>query len=422
MLLPTDIYAAAGVGAVILTVLATILLPERMVRAVFPDIRPPEATEPSRLQVATGLLASTFLGLLLIEGMFGPRDPLRNLLPLTLFTGWWVCFPLLQALFGDLWRWINPWSGVLQLLRRGRAILPMPRWLGFWPAIASLALVAAFALTDIAPEDPPRLARVVAGYWAIHLVAGLIFGAEWLRRGEGVSVFLSLIACLSPRTDRPLGLRAPGWKLTLEEPVPATLAVFAVTALALGSFDGLNETFWWLGWLGINPLEYPGRSAVVWPNRGGMLLAVLTLNLVFFVCVLAGWWLAGGRGAPARLWARLALTLLPIALGYHVAHFLTQALVNLQYLALAPIDRLGGTGFFVTTSFFNQTHTVKAIWLTQAGAIVLAHVWSVLLAHRVALSWFGSHRGAVVSQLPVATFMVLYTLFGLWLLSTPVAL
>jgi hypothetical protein len=40
----------------------------------------------------------------------------------------------------------------------------------------------------------------------------------------------------------------------------------------------------------------------------------------------------------------------------------------------------------------------------------------------IALNAFGDHQMAVISQLPVAAFMLLYTVFGLWLLASPVAL
>jgi hypothetical protein len=48
-------------------------------------------------------------------------------------------------------------------------------------------------------------------------------------------------------------------------------------------------------------------------------------------------------------------------------------------------------------------------------------VLAVLLAHETARRAIGDPRAAVVSQLPLAAVMVAYTLFGLWLLSTPVA-
>lgn len=160
-----------------------------------------------------------------------------------------------------------------------------------------------------------------------------------------------------------------------------------------------------------------------------MLGAVVLLNLVFALAVWLGWVLTGRRAAFSRLWSALALTTLPIALGYHLAHYLTAGLVNLQYLLKALNDPfhtgaafLGWKQFYVTTSFFNQHDSVQHIWLTQAGAIVVAHMLAVILSHAIALRVFGSHALAVWSQLPVAVFMVAYTMFGLWLLASPVAL
>jgi hypothetical protein len=57
------------------------------------------------------------------------------------------------------------------------------------------------------------------------------------------------------------------------------------------------------------------------------------------------------------------------------------------------------------------------IWNLQAGAIVLGHVVAVFAAHAIAGRRHG-HAGAL-SQAPLAALMVGYTVFGLWLLSTP---
>ena len=118
--------------------------------------------------------------------------------------------------------------------------------------------------------------------------------------------------------------------------------------------------------------------------------------------------------------------ILPIALGYHLAHYLTSFLVDGQYALQAvtdPLDTgadfLGLGQFYVTTGFLNTPHTVRIIWLTQAGAVVTGHVIAILLAHAQAVRTFGTPRRAALSQAPLALFMVLYTFFGLWLLASP---
>ena len=50
---------------------------------------------------------------------------------------------------------------------------------------------------------------------------------------------------------------------------------------------------------------------------------------------------------------------------------------------------------------------------------MVGHVWAVVLAHAIAVRHWGPGRAAALSQAPLAGLMVLYTLFGLWLLATP---
>ena len=122
----------------------------------------------------------------------------------------------------------------------------------------------------------------------------------------------------------------------------------------------------------------------------------------------------------------LAVGILPIAFAYHVAHFLTAFMVNVQYSVAAAsdpmhtgADLLGLGTFYVTTGFFNTHHTVHIIWLFQAGTVVLGHLLSVLLTHGLAVKLWGDGRAAVVSQIPLAIFMIFYTFLGLWLLASP---
>ena len=430
LILPTDLYIAFGVAAVVVTVALTALVPSatfgRFVRFL-PKGRAAPIGGAAPKVVST--LSFALLLALIVLGIVGPRDPLENLLPLVLLTVWWICFPVAQALFGDLWAWINPWTGPLALVTGGRHPFHPPACLGAWPAAVTYVLAGIYALVDIAPDDPERLAIVAAGYWFFTFVMCLAFGETWLRRGEGFTVFFGLIARISPLAWRPFRIGFAG-RAIIEAPVPhGSLAVLSLAALGIGSFDGLNETFWWLGRIGVNPLEFPGRSAVVWANGAGILGAVVLINLVFAICVWTGFRMIGRPGHFGPLVRKLALAILPITIGYHVAHYLTSALVNLQYV-LAALDDPLETGasllslgdFHVTTSFFNQLHTVQAIWFAQAAAIILAHMLAVILSHAIALGEFHSHRMAIVSQAPVAAFMVLYTLFGLWLLASPVAM
>jgi hypothetical protein len=428
LLLPTDVYVVAGAAAVALTVLLLAVLPDRIVGSVFRPLR--LGRMHPRGRVPTSLMSAVLLLALVWIGLTGTHDPLRNPLPLVVWTLFWVGFVIAQGLVGDLWAWVNPWTGPVAVLRRFglRPALRLPRWLGHWPALVLFMGFGLFLLADPAPADPERLARVVGGYWLGTLLAVLLFGRRWLIQAEAMTVFLRAYARIGlfGRKGARLGIGLWGWKTQIGPVPPLALAVFMVAMLASGSFDGLNETFWWLAQLGVNPLEFPGRSAVVMQNTVGLIAANCALVAAFALAVRLGLVLNRSQVAPGLAFRAFAPTLLPIALGYHIAHYLTAFLVDGQYALAAASDPLGrgadllGLGdFHVTTGFFNSPSSVQAIWLTQAGAVVAGHILAVLLAHATAVRYFGSSRSAALSQVPLALFMIGYTFFGLWLLASP---
>lgn len=430
LLLPTDVYIAAGVAAVAATVALLALLPAPVAGALFrPVVRLPMPR--LRLAHVTSLGAAVFLAAAVWLGLHGPRDPMANPLPLVVWTLWWTGLVVVQGLVGDVWRWLNPWTGPAALvasLAGRRAPLRWPRRLGRWPGCATFLAFALFLLVDPAPSDPGRLAAVVAAYWAAAGALLLLFGPRALLSAEAVTMLMRAYGRIGVfgRRGRALGAGLWGWRV-LGGPAPTTAgAVFLLLLLGTGSFDGLNETFWWFARIGVNPLEYGGRSEVALQNALGLLAANAALVAVFALSVAAGLRLAGAGIGLAAAFRAFAPSILPIALGYHVAHYYTTALVNFQYLLAAATDPLAtgadllGLGtFYVTTGFFNTTASVRAIWLTQAGAVVIGHVLAILMAHATAVRLFGESRRAALSQTPLAAFMVLYTLFGLWLLASP---
>ena len=430
LLLPTDVYITAGVASVALTVILLALIPAGLASGVFRPV-PLWRRKAMPLHHLTSCVAAILLAVLVWVGLTGPRDPLANPLPLLIWTVWWIGLVSLQGLVGNHWRWSNPWTGPAALLARltgMRAPLRYPRFLGHAPGIVIFLAFATFLLADPAPADPGRLAIFVGGYWYAAMLGVVLFGPRWLIRGEALTILMRVYArmgLLGHKGAR-LALGLPGWKVMARPGVPLGLALFILILLGTGSFDGLNETFWWLARLGLNPLEFPGRSAVVTETMLGLLTANTILIVLFAACVWLGLRIARADTGLIPAFCLFAPSILPIALGYHVAHYLPSLMVDGQYALKAATDPMGrgvdllGLGqFYVTTGFFNTPGTVRAIWLTQAGAVVIGHVIAILLAHALALHAFGSRRRAALSQAPLAIFMVLYTFFGLWLLASP---
>lgn len=426
LLLPTSIYIGAGVAAMALTVIALTLTPAASVARSWGGARLGPGVAPR----GPGLLSwgsAIVLAGLIWAGLAGARDPLANPLPLYIWTVWWIGIVLLQGLAGDLWRALNPWIGPWRLLAPSAPPLTLPKAFGEWPGAALLLLFASFALADPAPADPGRLALIVALYWAVTLAGMLAFGAEpWLTRCEFATMLMRRFAALAPvSVSGETRVGPPGWRLAAAAAPGASGAVFSLLVLGAGSFDGLNETYRWLGFIGVNPLEFPGRSAVIGETVAGLLVVSALLIAVFAASIRLGLALAPGP-AFGEAFRRLSVSVLPIGFAYHFAHYLVAALVNGQYALAATTDPMGsgadwlGLGqSYVTTGFLNAPAPVQVIFLVQAGAVVIGHVVAVMLSHALAGSLWGDGRRAGLGLIPLSAFMTAYTFFGLWLLAAP---
>jgi hypothetical protein len=432
LLLPTGYYAVGGAIAVALSFVVLVFIPAQRLAALA-NRGIIIAPTPHRGRVIASLLSFALLIVLVAAGIVGSRDPLSNPLPLAIWTLLWVGFTLIQGVLGNLWRGLNPWYGPYHLLRRDENSEPpkISSSIGCWPAIILLFAFVWFELVYPAPEDPFILAVVVASYWAATLIFMILFGYEaWVKSGEFLSIFLSMIARLSPfdGSGRELKLRRPGAKLTTADPLSLSGTFFILLALASVSFDGLSKTFFWFGLNGINPLEFPGRSEVIGTQTFGLILVFALLTAAYFAAVSFGERLSRTPRPIVEAAGQLVWSLIPIALAYHFSHYLVVFLVNLQYALVAASDPfalgwdLFGTAHLpIRAGIVAGAESAWLIWNAQAAAIILGHVLAVLIAHLLSTRFHGDDRRDAIAQIPLALLMVGYTVFGLWLLSTPTA-
>ena len=372
-------------------------------------------------RMALSVIASLLLVFVICVGFIGTRDPLENLLPLTVWIGFWVMIVLLHPLIGNFWAAINPFDWTAALLN---GVRPFPKPLAYWPSLLLFAGFAWFQLVYPSPENPPVLAKVISAYIAITLVASAIFGTRaWMREGDPFAPFLRFFALCAPLrwTGGTVSAQLPGAGLLKEGTLPFAAAFFVTAGLSAISFDALAATFWWQGVLGENPLEYPGRTALMLRNSIGLVMAYLLLLALLTLAVWAGKRWSGHSAATARLLPRFVLAMLPISAAFHFSHYLTELLVNGQYLWAAWMAELGLTHEHAraTTSFLNTASGAWTIYAIQTTAIVLGHVVSIVVAHAMALDEGLRGRQAIQLEAPTALLMVAYTGFGLWLLSTP---
>jgi hypothetical protein len=425
--LPTGWYIL-GAGVAVALAAAVGLLAGRL-----PEFRARALLDRAALlpRAATSWIGAVLFWALIAVGIWGTRDPLGNLLPLTIWTALWVGLTVATVIFGNLWRDIEPWTGPVRCVRRligWQGSIGLARF-GYLPAVAGYLACAWFEIVSLAPADPLVLARAAAGYHLLILVIAVAEGEDWLPKGEFLTAYFAFIARIAPiwaeYENRRVRVMAglPGAQVLRMGSLSASAIAFQTVILASVSFDGLHETFWWLTRLGINPLDFPGRSAV-W--------GVNSVALVVFWGLSAATILAAIRlGTPPGTRFRdmtgpMMLAILPIAAGYHVAHYLVALLTNGQYVVAAlddPFGRgwhvLGLPEHWVSFGFLATRGGTLTIWIAQFATILAAHLLAVLLGLRIAGRFEGGDR--LKTHLPTTLLMVGYTIFGLWLLSSPTA-
>ncbi|MGH7120115.1 MAG: hypothetical protein ACREFP_14190, partial [Acetobacteraceae bacterium] len=118
-----------------------------------------------------------------------------------------------------------------------------------------------------------------------------------------------------------------------------------------------------------------------------------------------------------------AFTLVPIALAYQIAHYLTYILIQGQYiipLASDPFGRgwdlLGTLGYRVNIALVGA----KFAWFSAVAAIILGHIGAIWLAHRRALVLFTQPRPALRTQYAMTALMVGFTVFSLTIIAQPI--
>lgn len=402
-----------------------------------------------RAMPALKALSVLLLLLCIATGLWGYRDPYRNF-SMTFF---WVVFTLgctyLTALFGNVYGLLNPWRVMAEALDRGwrgyaRGRMRYPHWLGDWPALGLYLGFIGFEL--FGHSQPLSLARMLIAYSLINLIGvGWVGATAWFRHVEFFAVFFRLTGLMAPLhyppADTPgergaLRWRAPFAGLSQQRPASLATVIFALAMLSTTAFDGLRATQWWVYLFWSDPTGLVAELAGSHPMRqvarllpwyqGWETFWLLASPFLYFAIYMACIALAKAVTGSARSRRELALdfgyTLLPIAFVYHLTHYSTLILTQGLKIISLTSDPFGwGWNLFGTAGLLRAPilPSMGWVWHSQVGLILLGHIASVVVAHRVALRVFQSRRQALLSQLPMLVLMVLFTVVGLWILSQP---
>ena len=388
-------------------------------------------------------------------GLFG--NPQAGL-PGTLF--WvliWAGMPIVAALVGNPWPALSPFRTLYELLTRltGRQLdlgLPYPAALARWPAVALLLLGLLLELTVFGSGLAGFVGWLLLGYTVLTVAGMVAVGpVTWLRNGEVFEVLFGWFGRIGPIGRRAASAElcrecasacdpvdcidcpecvvagdATEIELVLRRPLAGLGAVygagwsdaaFILLALAGVTFDGLQATALWVAVSRAieGALAGPLPVELVLTLIGPLGLAVVWLGflVVFSAAATATRALAAAPHGLAATAGRYAATLLPIAAGYAIAHYVT---LLIQGIASLPGMLLDPNALEVDIGWLPAGY----VWYLSVGAIVVGHVAAVLLAHREALRLRA--RRPAVAELPLVALMLGYTVLSLWIIAQPITI
>jgi hypothetical protein len=403
--LPLAVYLAGAAATVALSFVFVLV---RDVRAERPGTSGERRLPPAWLRIGLRVLGLVAWLWIVAQGIAGGSSA-ADVATLFLWVYGWVAVAAISALVGPVWHFLDPFStlfdiGAWVVRRLGVGawdLATYPDRLGRWPAVIGFVVVVWLEL--VLRAGPDVLFIVVVGYTALTLAMMAQYGRDtWRANAEVFTVWFRLLGRLAPYAlvdedgrvrRRPFfgGLLEPGW----------SRADVVLVALGVSSilYDGLSQTQIFFDLFGLPSLL--GGTALMLGFLAIVVLAALAVTRYVGVA-------ATGAG------------LLPIALGYLVAHYFTYLAIDGQRIVVAISDPLQTGADLFGTAFFQPDGSwlpPGLVWTLQLAAVVGGHMLGAWGGHVVAALDAPRElagRPLTVRQVPLAVVMVALTTLTLW--------
>jgi hypothetical protein len=334
------------------------------------------------------------------------------------YVWWWVGMVPLSLLLGPAWKAISPVRTINLAFAKvsgsdpERGLFTYPERLGHWPAAVGLF---AFVWLELVYPFSTELGPVrlwCAAYVALMLIGGALFGNTFYERADPFEVYSTLASRLSiwGRRGDLLVIRSP---LANLDTTPVRPGLVAVVAVLFGStaFDSFKDSARWVQFI-----QDESVSPYVM-NNIGLLSFCVGVGLIFALgCVLTG---LGDDLKRTELPDQLAHSVVPIIIGYIVAHYLSY-LVEVGQLTLIQLSDPFSNG----SNYLGTGNLQVSYWLSyhptllaniKVTAVVVGHVLGVIAAHDRAIKILPP-RHQLTGQLPLLFAMIAFTVGGLYLL------
>ncbi|HEU0244486.1 MAG TPA: hypothetical protein VFQ75_11305 [Candidatus Limnocylindrales bacterium] len=362
----------------------------------------------------------------------------------------WVGVAMLSALLFPVWEWIDPFATIHDILAwllrtigvRGWPVSELPASVRTWPAAFGLAF---FVWLELVPAiSGATLTVVLVGYTVLTLALMAQFGRdEWRAQGETFTVWFRTLNRMAP-FGVVSAARAMGEQPDADEDgvLPGGIDVAPAHVERRSFASGLLRGRWSpavvsLIAIGVASIIFDGFSqTVVFASIfGAPGLVPKTLLLVAWLAIVVGAALWVGRTVSI---GAIGAGLLPIAIGYLVAHYLTYLLIDGQRIVIAISDPLQQGSDLFGTAFFQPVSSILPaglVWTLQLAAVVGGHMVGAWAGHVTAqrdmealansrpprdmrhrkLPWTPApNRNVRMREIPLAIVMVALTTITLW--------
>lgn len=227
---------------------------------------------------------------------------------------------------------------------------------------------------------------------------------SWQLRGTGAEIINA------PRTTALRGRVDEAW--------------FILGLVALTVFHGITMMPYWEG--AIQQLAYligdSGQLLISFTI--GMMVCMLIPIFLFMLSIKSTQWLMKTKEEYKRIFSAFALSILPLAFSYHIAHNLTHLVRESKGFWNVVANPLGIDALPLSMHELHMRHMnpllADNIIFAVQGLLVIFGFW---IALRIARERFyliaGNSTGHLMAFLPLLTFIFLISFADLWLLMQP---
>ena len=369
------------------------------------------------LAVVARVLGMAFFLYVAAAAVFG-KDSLINPFLGTFYVLLWVGLVPASLLLGPFFKAVSPARTISMLFARisgvpeGEGLRVYPERLGYWPAAVGLFSFVWLELVYPGSTDVGPVRLWCAAYLGIMLIGSAVWGTTFLARADPFEVYSSLVAKLSPwgRREGRLVVRSP---LANLDTLVARPGLVAVVGVLFGStaFDSFRESTPWL------KLVQSMSGSRVLPDTVALVAFSAGVAIILTIATMAT---GVTSDTPRRALPDLfAHSVVPIIVGYIVAHYLTYFVEYGQRTVIDLSDPFSRGDDYLGTADLQVGYWLSAhptfLAVTKVLAVALGHVVGVVAAHERAVRLL-PRRHQLTGQLPLLVAMVGFTVGGLYLL------